>query len=675
MKKSLYSQIAGVVLCAGVIIFTLVWGCSDVPQEPSQGLALADVKDSLEIEHLYDMAWELLNKNPDSSKTIAEEMIKKSEASGYKIGVGRAYNVFGSIEFAKSNYKETFKYWLQALKIYEECNNSNLVAALQINIGALFSRQKNQEEALKYYFKAKKTIENKHEKDSLSKEQKIRISAVYNNIGMIFADKEDYEKASENYLNALQTAEQVDDDRKVAEVCNNLGNLFRAKTGHSQALTYYQRSLRLYEKLEDKSGVAICFINIGDIMMNEEKFEEAENYFVKSLSLAEEVGDKRVVVEISKALAKLYSTLGNSKSSEYWQKAYDLRDSVLNEESSKQIAQMQVVFETEKKDSEIKLLNKDNEVKESENKKQRIIIYATLGGVVFLLAFAFFVYRFYKKEQKAKILMAKQKQEIEIQKAQIEHQAKEINDNIVYAKRIQNGVMPTLTAFQKRLPNSFILFKPKDNVSGDFYWMETKGEFTFFAAADCTGHGVSGAMVSMVCSSVLNRCVKDFGLVRPGEILNKATELVIEEFQKSESTIQDGMDISLCVLNSETDELLWAGANNPLYLVRDQLIEYKADKQHIGKHDHIKPFTTHRIKLQSGDSFYIFSDGYPTQIGGPEDKKFMSKKFKNLLVSIQERNMEAQKNLLDEAIEEWMKPEPNLAYEQTDDILVIGVRI
>jgi serine phosphatase RsbU (regulator of sigma subunit) len=217
--------------------------------------------------------------------------------------------------------------------------------------------------------------------------------------------------------------------------------------------------------------------------------------------------------------------------------------------------------------------------------------------------------------------------------------------------------------------NSFILYKPKDVVSGDFYWIEPTDNGIFFAAADCTGHGVPGAMVSVICNGALNRSVREFRLSAPGEILNKTRELVIKEFEKSEEEVQDGMDIALCKLKNTT--LFYSGANNPLWIIRDsELIETKADKQPIGRYDKNAPFTTHTIELQKGDSIYIFSDGYSDQFGGEKGKKFKSKAFRQLLLSIQDKTMEDQRILIDEAFETWRG---NL--EQIDDVCVIGVRI
>ena len=245
----------------------------------------------------------------------------------------------------------------------------------------------------------------------------------------------------------------------------------------------------------------------------------------------------------------------------------------------------------------------------------------------------------------------------------------EIMDSIAYAKRIQSAILPPAKLVKEYLQESFILYKPKDVVSGDFYWMEQIGTKVLFAAADCTGHGVPGAMVSVVCNNALNRSVREYTLVDPGKILDKTRAIVIQEFEKSEEEVKDGMDIALCSLQGNT--LKYAGAHNPLWIVRNgEVLETKANKQPIGKFDKQIPYTTHTFELLKGDSIYIFSDGYVDQFGGEKGKKFKSKAFRNLLLSIQDKTMEEQRVSIDEAFETWRGN-----VEQVDDVCVIGVKI
>jgi serine phosphatase RsbU (regulator of sigma subunit) len=259
--------------------------------------------------------------------------------------------------------------------------------------------------------------------------------------------------------------------------------------------------------------------------------------------------------------------------------------------------------------------------------------------------------------------------EIHFQKDLVDEKNREITDSIKYAKRIQSAILPPNKLVKEHLKDSFVLYKPKDIVAGDFYWLETKGDRVLFAAADCTGHGVPGAMVSVVCNNGLNRSVREYGLTDPAEILNKTREIVIQEFEKSEEEVKDGMDIAICSL--ENNVLKYAGANNPLWIVRDgDIMETKANKQPIGKFMKPEPFITHTFNLEAGDTFYIFSDGFIDQFGGEKGKKFKAKNFKDLLLMVQDLSMEDQKTKIDSVFYEWMAD-----FEQLDDVCVIGVRV
>lgn len=254
----------------------------------------------------------------------------------------------------------------------------------------------------------------------------------------------------------------------------------------------------------------------------------------------------------------------------------------------------------------------------------------------------------------------------------IEEKNKEITDSINYAKRIQEAILPSVDFIQKQLPESFIYYQPKDIVAGDFYWAAQVGETFLIAAADCTGHGVPGSLVSVVCSNALNRSVKEFGLLEPGKILDKTRDLVLDSFSAKGEVIKDGMDISL--LSIYKNEVKWAGANNPLWYITnmDVLPEMKeiiADKQPIGKTDDPKPFLTHVLNLKKGDVIYLFTDGYADQFGGPKGKKFKYKPFADLLLKNHSLPMERQHDMLDEILTNWRGD-----LERVDDICVIGIR-
>lgn len=306
----------------------------------------------------------------------------------------------------------------------------------------------------------------------------------------------------------------------------------------------------------------------------------------------------------------------------------------------------------------------------------------TLSVIISALSIFFIIKirekRLKEKNQELEKKVEERTEEINLQKIELETKNANITDSIDYAKRIQEAIFLAPQQIKKILPQSFILFKPKDIVSGDFYWIYDNGDKIFFAAVDCTGHGVPGAFMSIVSYNLLNRIVLDLGITSPAAILNELDKLVVETLNRKANSenskeVKDGMDIAICAWDVKNKKMEFAGAYNPLYHIRKgELVEYKADKLPIGKSSIHKEgqFTSHEIALEKDDMLYLFSDGYADQIGGPKRKKFYYGPFKELLLSISKKSMEDQRSDLDKTIKEWLGNR-----EQVDDIIVMGVRV
>ena len=288
------------------------------------------------------------------------------------------------------------------------------------------------------------------------------------------------------------------------------------------------------------------------------------------------------------------------------------------------------------------------------------------------------------KLQAQKIAISAERDEIQIQKSIIEEKNREILSSINYAKRIQHSILPSNDEIKKYFGNAFIFYRPRDIVSGDFYWFRPLGDELLIAAADCTGHGVPGAFVSFVCYNSLNACVDEMGLTNPAQILDNARELLVKAFgQHSEDGVNDGMDICLCKINTKTMELEYAGANNPLWftenienennegkMILPGIREIKADKQPVGLFENKKPYTNHKIKLKKGQLFYSFTDGFADQFGGEKNKKYNYKRFATYLESIKAHPIEQQFNLLQKEFNSWKGNN-----DQTDDVLIIAIQV
>ena len=454
-------------------------------------------------------------------------------------------------------------------------------------------------------------------------------------------------------------------------------------------------------EVENKKNITIENSVVKELI---QQFENKENEIEKKKkeifnkeSLIKSMNKK---IELQKAEMKyVKNKIDSSK------KVLTLNSKVLSKKTN-EILKLQNEFDTKNNDLlnkeaeinakkiEIDLLNKEYErqsldiisqnrtIKENKkdiaSKSQKIEsqekVQLLLNSIVaiLILFLTFSVYSYIRKK-KANDLISTQKETLEKQNQVILTTNKEITDSINYAKRIQNAILPSTKVVKEYLNNSFIYYRPKDIVAGDFYWMEHTQNKTIFAVADCTGHGVPGAMVSVICNNSLNKSVLEFGLSEPGEILDKAREIVIQKFEKSEEKIYDGMDIALCTLEKKENnyELKYAGANNPLWIINNNEIkEIKADRQPIGNSKVKSKFTTHTLNLTKGDTIYIFTDGYVDQFGGEKGKKYKSKTLKSYLLSIQETKMSEQRKLLDDNFDNWRGVE-----EQIDDICMIGVRI
>ncbi|MBL0049683.1 MAG: SpoIIE family protein phosphatase [Bacteroidetes bacterium] len=477
----------------------------------------------------------------------------------------------------------------------------------------------------------------------------------------------------------MQIKERIGDKSGISKSLSNIGNIYLIKLDYVNALDFYLKGLKIQNEIEDRDACAISYNDIGTVYTKLKKYKEAYNSFYQSISIAREINSYVSLKDGYENLSKLDSITNNFENSLKNYKLFTIyKDSLYNEERTKKIVQSQMQYDFDKKESATKAEQERKDIlitKESE--KQRQIRNSILGGFIFVLIISLLLYRSRQIKQRNNTELLEKNSVISQQKELVEIKNKEILDSISYAKRIQATILPSVRVVKKYLEDSFILYLPKDIVAGDFYWMESIADesIVYFAACDCTGHGVPGAMVSVVCHNALNKALKEFEKRTPAEILDKVSEMVIEDFNKNaddDDEVKDGMDASLCALNIESGQLQWAGANNALWIIKPNgtLNEYKPNKQPVGKSYDRTSFTNHTIQLEKGDTLYLFTDGYADQFGGTESRKFQRKGFKELLVSIHQLTMEQQREAIYTTFESWRG-----ANEQVDDVCIIGVRV
>jgi serine phosphatase RsbU (regulator of sigma subunit)/Tfp pilus assembly protein PilF len=612
--------------------------------------------------------------NKHGSITLANEYYHKSlkiqEKIGDKGGMAYSYINIGYSHKNLGNIPKALEYYHKALKIHEKIGDKNGIAYSFSNIGAVYEKQKDLANALSYY---QQGLEIRKE---IGDKKGIATSLV--RLGNIEQTNGNIQNALNYFNEALKIRKEIGDKKGEAICYNNLGIIAKLQNDFNKTLEYYNKSLKIHQELRNKRGVITALHNLGSLYGQKGDLKKSKEYCVQSLKLSKELGFPDYIQDAARLLSKVYEEQGRGiKALEMYKLHISMRDSINNESTQKASAQQQAKYEYEKQKAvddaqHDKLLA----IEQEEKAKQQILTAATAGGLGLVVVFLIFVFNRLRVTKKQKLVIENQKLEVEQQKEvveeahhELEEKNQEILDSITYAKRIQSAILPPAKVVKEYLQESFILYKPKDIVAGDFYWMEAVGNKVLFAAADCTGHGVPGAMVSVVCNNALNRSVREHSLIDPGEILTKTREIVIDEFERSDEEVKDGMDIALCSL--EGNKLQYAGAHNPLWIIRNgEIIEAKANKQPIGQFDNPEPYTTHSFELQKGDSIYIFSDGYVDQFGGEKGKKFKAKAFRGLLLSIQDKSMEEQKIIIDEAFETWRG-----SLEQIDDVCVIGVRI
>jgi tetratricopeptide (TPR) repeat protein len=624
---------------------------------------IASSLNNIGLVYWYQGDFENASLNYKKSVKIAHEI-------GDKLGEANSLNNIGLIKSDQGDYAGAIDYYRKSLKVREETDDEQGVAAGLNNIGLIYFSQKDYDKAINYFNKS----------ITLAKEigDKQAIARPHSNIGNIYLYKKDYEKAIIHYSISLKIGEEIGNKQGISSSLNNIGIIYKNKGDFDEAIKYFTKSLNIAQEIGDKRGMSSTYMNIGDMHKKQGDFKTAIVYCEKALFEAKKVGAINEIKSSSQILYESYKSIGEKqKALKMFELFTETRDSINSKENQKEIIRQEYKYSYEKqkaiddKEHEKQLL-----ISEEQEEKQKVISYSIAFGLGLVVLFSIFIFNRLQITRKQKVLIENQKLEVEQQKEIVEEKNQEITDSIAYAKRIQNAILPPAKVVKEYLKESFILYKPKDVVAGDFYWMESvaptgnkKETNILFAAADCTGHGVPGAMVSVVCNNALNRSVREYGLTEPGKILDKTREIVIQEFEKSDEEVKDGMDIALCSL--EGKKLQYAGAHNPLWIIRNGgIIEMKADKQPIGKFDNQQPYTAHSIDLQKGDTIYIFSDGYVDQFGGEKGKKFKTSAFRELLLSIQDKSMEDQKLIIDKTFETW---KGNL--DQIDDVCLIGVRI
>jgi len=667
-----------------VIILFHLFSFSQKGQIDSLEIRLNDSKtDSSKINLLNELSRQyLITGDYDNALTYANNALTLGRqqvplTAGIKKEIAKPLKNIGVIYWSQGNYSKALEYDLEALKIGEELGDKKIIASALNNIGLVYSSKNNYPEALSYYLRSLKI------KEEIGDRNGIANSLL--GIGTIYDLQDNHKKALEYYQKGLKIKESLGDKIGIAGALNNIGTTYGKQGDYSNALEYFLKALKIREETGDKKGMSNALNNIGEVYSKQKQYEKALEYMNKGLKLSMEIGANEGIRNAYIALSKLYEKKNQPQEALMYFKLYsEIKDTLLNESNNKQIIQMQALYESEKKDNEIVLLSKDKAMKETEILKQKLQSETQksqrnifIVGFILVLLFSFLLINRFR-------IIRKQKAIIEVQKGIVDEKNKDITDSINYAKRIQRSFLPKDEKFSQSFTDYFILNLPKDVVSGDFYWLEnvhttptqgTSNKISALAVVDCTGHGVPGALVSIVGNTLLNQTIKNTDVNTPADALNFLNKELPKNLKKqsNDDIMRDGMDMVVCAFDINSGKLHFSGANNPIYIISNSQLSVKhGDKQPISASESElkKEFANHTFDILKDDCVYLFTDGYADQFGGPKGKKFKYKQLQELLLANAHLPMSGQKKILSDTIENW---KGNL--DQVDDILIIGIRI
>jgi tetratricopeptide (TPR) repeat protein len=624
---------------------------------------LEKIGDKEGITSLLNNIGSIYNQKGDNTKALKyfQKSLKIEAEIGNKAGIAYSLNNIGFIYMDQGRLTKALEFYHKSLKIREEIGDEGAIAISLKNIGLIYKNQGDKTKALEHFQKALKIEEKMGDK--------IGVAASLNNIGSIYKDQGEQLKALEYYQRSFTIQEEIGNKIGIATSLNNIGVIYDSQGDLLKALEFYHKSLKIHEEIGDKAGIAHSLDNIGSLEVALGMLASGENNLQRSLKLAREIGSPSIISHSALNLSSIAKKQGKHKlAMQMYELHIQMRDSLNNEATQKATAQQQAKYQYEKEKAIDDVeYNKQLAIEQEAKAKQKVITVSIGVGLGLVVVFLIFVFNRLQVTKKQKNLIDKQKQEVE-------EAHKEITDSINYAERIQLSFLATDDLLNDNLGEHFVFFQPKEAVSGDFYWAGklSNGNFAM-VNADSTGHGVPGAIMSILNISSIEKAM-DKGLTSPTDIFNDTRKTIIERLKKDGSPEggKDGMDASIICFDFEKDKFTYTAAQNPIWVIRNnEFIQIKAEKMPVSKHDndHI-PFKGGEFDLQKGDQVYTLTDGFQDQFGGPKGKKFMVKKMREYLLSISDLPMKEQLQELKETFNNW-KGE----MEQIDDVCVIGVRV
>lgn len=578
-------------------------------------------------------------------------------------------------------YNLAIQHCIQSLKIKEELQITQGKEITLNTIGLIYQEMGTYEKSKEYLLAALELAKRNGEP--------YNIATTYSNIGNFYLATGEIDNALKSFNNAMQIDSAANDKTGLAYSFFDIGKIYQSKRDYVIALQYFENARSLAREQNMPELQARIGLETGDILINTEKFQKAINELKISSTIAQKINSSSILKDTYQKLSRVYDKTGDKDNALIYMKLFMLEsERKFKEENIRAIAEIEALYNLEKKEKEIGLLQRDNNIKELQAEQRSFFIIALSVGLLLLIILIIILNNRNKLKNRANqalnqqnIAIQEQKEEIEAQKEELSKKGnsladknQQITDSITYAKQIQDSLLPQLPTIKEVIPDSFIFFKPRDIVSGDFYWFTQIEDKIAIALVDCTGHGVPGAFMTVLANSLLNQIVIETGITSPDLIVSLLDQKIQQNLHQKqlENANTDGLDIGLVMLNKKTKKLEYTGAKIPLYLYRkDEIDVVKPDRYSVGStQQENKVFSKKDIQYEPGDVIYLSSDGFQDQFGGAKNKKFMKRNFRDLLQKLGKLSISEQKDQLEETFIHWRGSNP-----QTDDILVIGFKL
>ncbi len=616
------------------------------------------ISDTLRIKYLDNIGWDTSYDNLAVGLKYCHEALALAESTKNESGISHACNSIATIYQDMGDVNKAISYHLRGLKIAEKNHDNVGIMIATMNISIVYMSQQNYPEVLKYLHRSMSIAEATNDSAALV--------GIYNNLGQAYlAFPDSVQKALDICKKVLIIAYALDDKNEIGITLGGMAKAYQANGDTLNADIVMQRSMAILDSMGNDYLLSQSLVNYAAMLSARKQYTKAEKLMLDALIIYRKIGMIEQEKELWEGLSDLYERSGQlQKSIDALKRHTKMKDSLTNENVLRHQRELETLYQSEKNENLIASLEKDATL-------SKTILTSLIGGCLLLILFLFVLFNRSQLRKKTNV-------QLEKQKAVIEEKNKDITDSINYARRIQEAILPSPGILKKHFNDAFVFYRPRDIVSGDFWWCTEKDGKFLLAAADCTGHGVPGGFMSVMSAAFLSEIINEKAVTDPAQVLTLLRQKVISSLKQAHeqnadtSEVKDGMDISLAAFSVNNSKLDLACANNPVWLVRNKEVTiFNPDKFPVGiHHNELMPFTPLQGDLKSGDMIYLFTDGYADQFGGKEGKKYKYKQFREDLIAVSHLPCDEQRKMMEQKFDEWSG-----SNEQVDDVLLIGIRV